>query len=210
MKRREFITLLASVVVSLSVVVPKSDAVAADDPGAFILDIANRAMTALTDPGIPNNIRAERFRSLLQEGMDIPHVAERVLGPYVRRATPAEMTEFEQLLEENIVRKYAILFKGYSSEAIEVLETKDGRRDTSLVKVQVRQKDGSPPIVLDWIVHKVGGAYKVIDIIIERASMVTTQREEFVSVIRRGGGKISSLLDEMRERNAELAANVTG
>ena len=37
--------------------------------------------------------------------------------------------------------------------------------------------------------------------------MVTTQREEFVSVIRRGGGKIGALLDDLRARNAELADN---
>ncbi len=52
------------------------------------------------------------------------------------------------------------------------------------------------------------GQNKIIDIIVERVSMVTTQKEEFVSVIRRGGGKVESLLGELRERNAELATNV--
>lgn len=193
-----------------SMIVAPGTARASDDTGAFIMTMADKALTALTDPDISNAVRAERFRDLLKEGLDIPHVAARVLGPYVRRATPEEMTEFEVLLEENIVRKYAVLFSGYSGESLELVETKVGRRGSEVVTVKIFPVSDSTPITTRWVVHEVEGMKKVIDIIVESASMVTTQKEEFVSVIRRGGGKIEVLLDELRVRNAELAQNVEG
>lgn len=212
MTRRQIVgSFLAAIVVfALSAGGPAAAARADDGAGQFIMRLADRALSALTDPSIDDAERAERFRELLQEGMDVPHVASRALGPYVRRATDAEMKEFEALLEENIVRKYAIMFKSYTGEQVELLESKEGRRDTELVTVQIFPTDGSAPIPMRWVVHKVDGKYKVIDIIVERVSMVTTQKEEFVSVIRRGGGKIQALLDELRERNAELAESYGG
>lgn len=215
MKRRGFLTLLTVAALCaptflLSAFATTGSARASDDTGAFIMTMADKALSALTDPEISNAVRAERFRDLLKEGLDIPHVAARVLGPYVRRATPEEMSEFEGLLEENIVRKYAILFTGYSGESLELVETKVGRRGSEVVTVKIFPVADSTPITTRWVVHEVEGMKKVIDIIVESASMVTTQKEEFVSVIRRGGGKIEVLLDELRVRNAELAQNVEG
>jgi phospholipid transport system substrate-binding protein len=188
----------------------QEDGCPADQAGPFIMDLADRAIGALSDPDLSGAVRAERFRDLLKDSMDIPHVARRVLGPYVRRATDAELAEFEGLLEENIVRKYAVMFKGYSGEKIDLVDTKDGRRGTKAVEVSVTPTDGSPAVPVRWVVHGDAGKCQIIDIIVERASMVTTQKEEFVSVIRRGGGEISVLLQELRERNDELAQNVSG
>ena len=209
MQRRSFMSVSAGVVlfVLLGLGLPFSSH-AQEDAGAFIQNLADTALTALTDEKISNAERADRFRDLLQEGMDIPTVTSRVLGPYVRRATDEEMKEFVSLLEENIVRKYAIMFKGYSGESINLVETKPLRGDMQQVTVSIQRTDGQPPVDVRWIVHKVDGQNKIIDIIVERVSMVTTQKEEFVSVIRRGGGKVESLLGELRERNAELATNV--
>jgi len=208
MLRRIYIACIAVVMIGTVGLSTAQSARSEQDAGTFIMELADRALSALTDPELDNAIRAERFRELLQEGMDIPTVAARVLGPYVRRATDAEMAEFINLLEENIVRKYAVMFRGYSGEEIKLLETRDTKRDSQLVVIAVERTDGSPPVEVRWVVHDVDGRKKIIDIIVERVSMVTTQKEEFVSVIRRGGGKIEALLIELRERNAELATNI--
>jgi len=41
---------------------------------------------------------------------------------------------------------------------------------------------------------------KIVDVIVEGVSMGQTQRSEFGSVIRRNGGRVSSLIDELRRR----------
>ncbi|MDW3204991.1 MAG: ABC transporter substrate-binding protein [Alphaproteobacteria bacterium] len=211
MSRRGFIGVILAGILAFTGFVAVPDAPAAEeDAGAFIMRMADKALGALSNPDLSNYDRAERFRSLLREGMDISDVARKALGPYVRRATDEELNEFESLLEENIVRKYAILFKDYAGQRIELVGTKEGRRGTQNVTVLIHPLDNAPPINVRWVVHDVDGMMKVIDIIIERVSMVTTQKEEFVSVIRRNGGQIDALLQELRERNAEMAENVKG
>lgn len=206
-KKFVFLAFLMSALVFAAV--PLSSAQTADvHAGHYIIDLAHESIDSLSSKDLLAHERAERFRDILQRGLDIPVIAGRVLGPYRSRATEAEMAEFIGLLEENIVRKYAILFADYGGEKIELVETKPGRRNTEIVTVRVYPLDEAPPIDVRWVTRRVDGLPKVIDIIVERVSMVTTQKEEYVSVIRRGGGKIVSLLDEMRERNAELAANV--
>ena len=178
------------------------------DAGQYIIDLAFESIESLSAPELEAAERAERFRSILNRGLDIPVIAERVLGPYRRRATDEELSDFIVLLEENIVRRYAILFADYGGEKIEVVETKAGRRNTEIVTVRIFPLNNAPPVDVRWVTRRVEGLPKVIDIIVENVSMVTTQKEEYVSVIRRGGGKIEALLMELRERNAELAANV--
>ncbi len=92
MQRRSFISVSAGVVlfVLMGLGLPPS-AHADQDAGAFIMKLADKALTALTDENISNAERADLFRDLLQEGMYIPTVAIRVLGPYVRRDTDEEM-----------------------------------------------------------------------------------------------------------------------
>lgn len=178
------------------------------DAGEYVVDLAFKAIESLSESDLSAQERAETFRDLLHVGLDIPVIAGRVLGPYRRRATDDEMAEFIELIEENIVRKYAILFADYGGEKIELVETKNGRRKTEIVTVRIHPLNDAPPVDVKWVTHRVEDLPKVIDIIVERVSMVTTQKEEFVSVIRRGGGQIEALLSELRERNAELAANV--
>ncbi|MCZ6467773.1 MAG: ABC transporter substrate-binding protein, partial [Alphaproteobacteria bacterium] len=60
--------------------------------------------------------------------------------------------------------------------------------------------DGSSLARVDWRVRKRKGEHKVIDVMVEGVSLGQTQRSEVASVIRRNGGKIQSLLDEMRKK----------
>ncbi len=61
---------------------------------------------------------------------------------------------------------------------------------------------GTPSVRVDWRVRGDAGTYKVVDIIIEGASMVITQRDEFASVIRRSGGNLQGLLARLRATTA--------
>ena len=58
---------------------------------------------------------------------------------------------------------------------------------------------GGAPARVDWRVRGAPGAYKIIDVVVEGISMVVTQRSEFASVIRRGGGRLDSLTTQLRD-----------
>ncbi len=58
-----------------------------------------------------------------------------------------------------------------------------------------------------WRVRAYGDdTMKVLDVIVEGASMSQTLRSDFGSIIRQKGGKVSALLDVLRAKTASLKA----
>jgi phospholipid transport system substrate-binding protein len=47
---------------------------------------------------------------------------------------------------------------------------------------------------------KKGDDWKISDVIVEGVSMAVTQRQEFASVIQRGGNQLEALLQTLREK----------
>ncbi len=69
-----------------------------------------------------------------------------------------------------------------------------------MVVTKVRSQDTAPTRVA-YRVRNLDGNYKIIDVLVEGVSLVTTQRSEFSSVVTRDG--IDGLLAVLRERTAD-------
>jgi phospholipid transport system substrate-binding protein len=66
---------------------------------------------------------------------------------------------------------------------------------------QIALPNGSqPPVKVVWRVSGSNNNYKVTDVMVEGVSMAVTQRQEFASVIQRGGGQIDPLLKLLRDK----------
>jgi phospholipid transport system substrate-binding protein len=60
-------------------------------------------------------------------------------------------------------------------------------------------QQGGPPIPIDYAMEKVDGGWKVYDVVIDGASLVTTYRGTFNDQIQKGG--IDGLVKTLQERN---------
>jgi len=60
--------------------------------------------------------------------------------------------------------------------------------------------DPTTPVRIEWRVASRGDLFMIVDVSVEGISMANTQRDEFNSFIRKSGGKVSALLDELRSR----------
>jgi len=171
-------------------------------PDGFIQNLAQKAIPYLTDSGISAEDRQKRFRELLNEGFEMAVVGRLVLGRYWNRATPEQQSEFLRLLEDYIVQLYAARFGEFAGVDLEVkgVQQQDGR---DMVNTLITRPQG-PPVRLDWRVEQVDGRMVVTDIVVEGVSMVVTQRSEFASVIRSGGGEIDRLLAMLKDKTAGM------
>ncbi len=61
-------------------------------------------------------------------------------------------------------------------------------------------QDNGPQIPIDYRMEKEGSDWKVYDVVIDGASLVTTYRGSFNDQIQKGG--IDGLIKTLRERNA--------
>ncbi|HSK38240.1 MAG TPA: ABC transporter substrate-binding protein [Arenibaculum sp.] len=173
----------------------------------FVQDLGARAVDVLIQPDLERAESEERFRTLLSEGFDVPYIGRFVLGRYWLAASPDQQREYLDLFEKLIIQVYADRFSEYSAGNLDLGETlrilghrPEGERD-AIVDSQIVRPDG-PPVAVQWRVRDRDGTPKIIDVAVEGVSMSVTQRNEFSSVIQRGGGQIEALLRALRDRTA--------
>ncbi len=172
---------------------------AADNAGAqrFVADMGDQAIGFLSQNGLSQAQKEEKFRQLLQSKFDMATIGRFALGRNWRSASESQQQEYLRLFENMIVKIYASRFNEYKGEGFEVVSAKDtGKRD-SLVSTYIVPNGGSK-VKVDWRVRNKDGSFKIIDVIIEGVSMSLTQRSDFASVIQRGGGNIDVLLQHLR------------
>lgn len=161
----------------------------------FIRDLGTEAIAALEATKGDEIARNEAFKRILNRDFNMDVIARFSLGRYWGVATPAEQKEYTALFKKMVVDVYSNRFSEYSGQKFEVIGNKPAGRKDVVVNSRIVPENGGVPVKVDWRVR--GG--KIIDVIVEGVSMSVTQRSEFASVIQRGGGNVSALIDHLKK-----------
>jgi phospholipid transport system substrate-binding protein len=196
MNRRAFLAVVAAIGV---VVRPwTSRAATTDDARKFINSLGDNAISSLTGSSLSEAERENRFRGLLESHFDLPNISRFVLARYWKVASDQERAEFQKLFESLIVKSYAKTFAQYAGERFQV----NGARandDGSVIVNSIINRPNGDVIRLDWRVED-QSRLKITDLIVEGVSMRTTHRSDIASVVQSNGGKVSGLLDALRQK----------
>ena len=176
-----------------------------DQAAAFIQDFGDRVINDLTEKGLTAEQLQDRFHKLYVEGFDSAALSRFVLGRYWKSTTKEERAEFLVLFKEFVIQTYSSKFRHYSGETFTVTGAQPDGKDVFIVSSEVLQPGGAPPITLLWRVVQLDANFLIYDITVEGVSMAITQRSEFASVIRNGGGKISALIVALSKKTKELS-----
>lgn len=179
----------------------------ADQAEAFVQDLATSGIAMLESGNYTAAERELQFRNLVKKGFALDAIGKFVVGRYWRDMSKEQQAEYLELFSEWLLKTYANRLGGYSGQTLKIaksIET-DSRFKDVIVSTQINLANGQQPISADWRVRKFGGEYKIIDVSVEGASMVATQRREFETVIRKVG--VDGLMNELRDRLAVLVAN---
>lgn len=181
-------------------------ATAGEEAEAFLHDLAVSGIEMLEKGDYTEAQREEEFRKLVRKGFALEAIGKFVVGRYWRDMTAEQRNEYQELFSEWLLKTYANRLGGYEGQTLEIVKSMetDSRYKDVIVSTRVLRPDGQPPFNADWRVRKFGDEYKIIDVVVEGASMVGTQRREFESVIRKVG--VSGLIESLRERLAVLIA----
>lgn len=198
--------LFRALLLVLVVIVPGAHARAATDPGSFITEFAEQAIALASNKELSATDRRGKFGDLLGTYFDMPAIGRFLLGRYWRTASDEEREAYIQAFTENIVYTYSRRFDDYSGQKLVVDDTReDGRFD--IVASRIVDPKTPDEIRLEWRLIESGGAFKIIDIVIEGVSMSVTQRQEYASVIQNNGGKVSALIDALNRQMAGLKSS---
>jgi phospholipid transport system substrate-binding protein len=130
---------------------------------------------------------------------DFERMTRLAVGRGWQQATPEQRKALTDAFRTMLVRTYSSALKQYRDQTIEVkpLQMKPGDTDVT-VRTQVIQQ-GGPPIPIDYAMEKRDNAWKVYDVLVDGASLVTTYRGSFNDQIQKSG--IDGLIKTLQERN---------
>lgn len=138
---------------------------------------------------------------------DFERMTRLAVGRNWRGASEAQKQALVKEFRTLLVRTYSSSLSQYRNQTIEVKPTRVGAGDTEAVVRTAVIQQGGPPIPIDYSMEKIGADWKVYDVVIDGASLVTTYRGTFNDQIQRGG--IDSLVKTLEERNRSGAPATT-
>jgi phospholipid transport system substrate-binding protein len=150
------------------------------------------------------NDRVDELVTVLEARTDVALISRLALGRYWNQLPEAERPDYQELFSEVVIRSMARRLNTYAEDAAAPLEERfqivssapAGTRDV-LVRSKVFPSHRQP-LDLDWRLRDTASGPVVIDLIIEGASLLVSQRSEFAAVIERGD--LDGLLAELRAR----------
>jgi phospholipid transport system substrate-binding protein len=139
---------------------------------------------------------------------DFNAMSRTVLGRYWRQASEDQRQRFVSEFRDLLVRTYATALLKYNNEQIVYLPFRMGPDDRiATVKSEVRRTDGGPPIALNYSFYHTANGWKVYDVSIEGASLVTTYQSTYADQVRREG--LDALIAGLARDNKSAATGKT-
>jgi len=171
-----------------------SQAVEGNAAEQFMFEIGDKVIQILTDRTFSQSDRKTEFRNILETKFNLKAIGKFVLGRYWKQASEEEKEIFLRLFKETTIATYASRFQDYTSEKFLILGSRPEPDGGITVLTQITRPDGQK-ISINWKLFEKKGELRIYDVSLEGISMGITQRSEFATVIKKGGGQgISPLI----------------
>ncbi|MGY0799784.1 MlaC/ttg2D family ABC transporter substrate-binding protein [Lysobacter sp. A286] len=159
-------------------------------PSKLVLDNATRILTTLearrdeftTDRAALSTFITGEFDQMF----DANYAARLVLGRHGRGASDADIKRFADALTGNLMQRYGSSLLDFNTQLKVRVNSESPLRGGSMVKVSSEfLRQGGQPIPVDYLLHKVGGEWKVFDVMVEGVSFIQTFRNQFDTALSR-------------------------
>jgi len=172
----------------------------AGQPTEVMKSTIDKVITVLKDPALKGETRTEarrkEIRKAVHDVFDFREMAQRSLGRYWSKRTPAEKDEFTELFSDLLERSYINRIESYSDEKISYdSEEIDG--EYAVVKTRFITKR-MEEFSADYKMLDENGLWKVYDVVIERVSLVNNYRIQFNKII--SSSSYAELVKKMKNK----------
>jgi phospholipid transport system substrate-binding protein len=134
---------------------------------------------------------------------DFTRMTRLAVGRNWQQATPEQREALTKEFRTLLVRTYSNSISQYRNQKFVVSPLRSGAEDKDVLVHSAVMQENGPQIPIDYRMEKEGSDWKVYDVVIDGASLVTTYRGSFNDQIQKGG--IDGLVKTLRERNAAPA-----
>jgi phospholipid transport system substrate-binding protein len=199
--RSGFVFLCLSTLVLTALPARASDQIAAANN--LITNMISEVETYLeTDSGSIEK-RTGNITKLLDTHFDLPAIARFSAGPYWRAANEQERSDYVQTMRDVVIGTVVRNFDQLSGLRFSIIDSQSKGDNMVLVRGSFNDSTGKrPPVSVGWrVITPATAPAKVLDIEIENISMLVTQKQENITIIRQNEGRFSALIEAMRKRH---------
>jgi phospholipid transport system substrate-binding protein len=146
--------------------------------------------------------RTENITKILDTHFDLPAIARFSAGPYWRAANQQERIDYVQTMRDVMIDTVVHNFDQLSGLRFTAIDSQAKGDKMVLVRGVFTDSTGKRPSVsIGWrVITPAMAPAKVLDVEIENISMLVTQKQENVTIIRQNEGRFSALIEAMRKR----------
>ena len=147
--------------------------------------------------------RTENITKLLDTHFDLPAIARFSAGPYWRATNEQERSDYVQTMRDVVIGTVVRNFDQLSGLRFSTIDSQTKGNNMVLVRGSFNDSTGKrPPVSVGWrVITPAMAPAKVLDVEIENISMLVTQKQENITIIRQNEGRFSALIEAMRKRH---------
>lgn len=137
------------------------------------------------------------FEQIFVKYGDVPIIAQSVLGPDARSATPAQMRAYTAAFQGYIARKYGKRFQEFVGGRIEVNSTRQVKSWHEVITTAYLK--GQSPFEVKFLVSDRSGRDLFFDLVIEGISLRLSEKTEIGAMLDRNRGSIDGLIADLKK-----------
>ena len=179
-------------------------AMAADEAVNLVQDTSQKALDILKKENGKNTRQIrEQVENMVVPLIDFTRMTALAVGKDWRAATPAQQEQLSTQFKALLVRTYAstmIRFKTAQIDVKPAAQYNNGGRE-AVVKSEVTIPGDADKknVSIDYTLYKGAQGWKIFNVSVEGASLVTVYRTQFGEEIRRNG--IDGLIKQLKDKN---------
>ena len=194
--------MLRKILATIAMCVPFA-AAAQEAPDALVKRVTDEVLAIIKADKDLQAGNTQKVVSLAEQKVlphfDFTRMTRLAVGKNWQQANDAQKESLTKEFRTMLVRTYSTSLSAYRNQTIEVKPLKIAAQDKeATVRTAVIQQ-GGPPIPIDYAMEKADSGWKVYDVVIDGASLVTTYRGSFNDQIQKGG--IDGLVKTLADRN---------
>ena len=137
------------------------------------------------------------LEKLFQKYVDIPIIARAVLGKGWRDANTDQRKKFVHAFKNYVSNKYGRQFSEFKGTTLKIVKSRDTLTKAGVLVSTDVVVPGNPSLKVVWQVSDGSGSLKLIDLRVEGVSMLSTERQEFRSKLKKYNGSLNDLILEI-------------
>lgn len=167
----------------------------------FVKKVTTEGIEQIINADISGEEKDQRFAKLFNESLDLNFIGRFVLGRYWKTSTPQQRSEFINVYRDLNIKTWSKRFDEFKGKKFIFNGTTPSNSPNQIfVNTTVPMEQGAPAKVV-WRVKESGGAFAVVDIIIENISLAITARNEYTAYIKKTSGGIDDLIENLRQKS---------